>query len=152
MSYECETKHFPAQHALCIRARTAVQDLPVAVGEAFGRIMAYLCDLGEKPAGPPFVAYHNQDMQDLDAEIGFPVATILPGLADIRATEIPASSAGTCVHTGPFSAIERAYTALMAWMQSGGYDLTGVAYEIYLNDPDGTPPDKLQTRILFPLK
>ena len=152
MSYECEIKPFPAQRALVIRRRTAVQNLPQVLGEGYGRIMAYLHDLGETPAGPPFIAYYNQDMENLDLELGFPAAKELPGIEDIRATEIPAFHAGTCVHTGPYSALAPAYGALMGWMQSGGYEMTGVAYEVYLNDPDGTPQDKLQTRIILPLK
>jgi effector-binding domain-containing protein len=32
-----------------------------------------------------------------------------------------------------------------------GYTATGVAYEIYLNEPSDTPPEKLKTQIAFPL-
>jgi effector-binding domain-containing protein len=37
-------------------------------------------------------------------------------------------------------------------MEENGYQPTGVAYEVYLNDPDETPPEELQTQIAFPLK
>ena len=35
-------------------------------------ILQYAGQMGVQPSGPPFVAYYNLDMQDLDLEIGFP--------------------------------------------------------------------------------
>lgn len=152
MSYQCEIKQQPAQPALSIRARTPVQDLGQVVGKAYGAIAQYLGEMGEQPAGPPFVAYYNMDMQDLDAEIGFPVSRKLPGRGDIQASEIPGGELATCLHIGPYDKVGAAYEALSRWIQDNGRAATGVAYEIYLNDPSQTLPQQLQTQILFPLK
>jgi effector-binding domain-containing protein len=152
MSYQCQVKEQPSQPTLAIRTRTSVQQLGQALGEAYGAIAQYLGELGEAPAGPPFAAYHNEDMEDLDVEIGFPVARELPGRGDILAGEIPGGGVATCLHTGPYSGIGSAYEALSHWMEENGYQPTGVAYEVYLNDPDETPPEELQTQIAFPLK
>jgi effector-binding domain-containing protein len=152
MSYKCEVKEQSAQPALSIRTRTAVQDLAQVLGEAYGAIAQYLGELGEQPAGPPFTAYYNMDMQDLDVEIGFPVYKRLPGKDDIKASDIPGGKAATCLHTGPYSGIGPAYNALSQWIKDNGYEVTGVAYEVYLDDPAQTPPQELRTQILFPLK
>jgi len=152
MSYKCEVKEQSAQPALSIRTRTAVQDLAQVLGEAYGAMAQYLGELGEQPAGPPFTAYYNMDMQDLDVEIGFPVYKRLPGKDDIKASEIPGGKAATCLHTGPYSEIAPAYNALSEWIKDNGYEVTGVAYEVYLDDPAQTPPQELRTQILFPLK
>jgi effector-binding domain-containing protein len=152
MSYQCEVTKRASQPTLNIRTRTAVEDLPRVLGQAYGSIAQYLGELGEQPAGPPFVAYHNQDMQDLDIEIGFSVARQLPGRGDIQAGEIPGGKVATCLHIGPYSEIGPAYTALSQWMEEQGYEPTGVAYESYLNDPEQTPPEELRTQIAFPLK
>ena len=152
MSYKCEVKKQPAQTTLAVCTRTSVQELPQVLGQAYGAIAQYLGELGEQPAGPPFVAYHNEDMQDLDVEIGFPVARELPGRGDIQASEIPGGKVATCLHVGPYAEIEPAYTALSEWMRENGHEATGVAYEMYLNDPQQTPPEELQTQIMFPLK
>jgi effector-binding domain-containing protein len=92
------------------------------------------------------------DMQDLDIEIGMPVPEPLPGQGDIEAGEIPAGQLAACVHTGPYEDIAPAYEALSAWMAQEGYEPTGVAYEVYLNDPGDTPPDELRTEVFYPLK
>jgi len=122
------------------------------LGQAYGAIAQYLGELGEQPAGPPFVIYHNDDMQDLDVEIGFPVARELPSKGDIQASEIPGGKVATCLYVGPYAEIEPAYAALSEWMRENGHEATGVAYEMYLNDPQQTPPAELQTQIVFPLK
>jgi effector-binding domain-containing protein len=152
MSNKCELVERTAQPVLSIRARGAVKDLPGILGRSYGILGAYLGRMGQQPAGAPFIAYYNQDMQNLDLEIGFPVAKKLPGQGEIQASEIPGGKAASCIHVGPYDKIAPAYEALGQWMQSKGHQGTGVCYEIYLNDPQQTPPDKLQTQILFPGK
>jgi len=152
MSHKCELQERPTQPTLAIRTRAAVQDLPQVMGEAYGTIAHYLGELEEQPVGPPFAAYHNMDMQDLDIELGFPVAHELPSRDDIQAGEIPGGKAATCLYTGPYEDIEGPYDALSQWMEENGYEPTGAAYEIYLNDPQETPPEELQTQIVFPLR
>jgi effector-binding domain-containing protein len=152
MSYQCEVKEQPVQKTLSIRTRAAVQDLPQVFGAGYGAIAQYLGELGEQPIGPPFAAYYNMDMDNLDVELGFPVARQLPGRAEMKAGQIPGGRAATCLYTGPYSDIGPAYEHLSQWMQDQGYESSGVVYEFYLNDPEQTPPAELQTQIVFPLK
>lgn len=152
MSYQCKLKEWSTQPTLAIRTRTAVQDLPQVLGETYHAIEEYLAELGEQPAGPPFTAYHNMDMQDLDVEIGFPVPRELPGRGDIQAGHLPEGKVATHLYIGPYSDMEPAYDALSQWIQENGYEPTGVAYEFYLSDPAETPPEEHQTQIVYPLK
>ncbi len=152
MAYECEVKEQSPQHTLYIRTRTSVQELPQVLGQAYGEIAQYLERLGEQPAGPPFAAYYNMDMQNLDVEIGFPVSKKIAAKDNVQAGELPAGKVATCIHIGPYSDITPAYTALSEWIKANGYEATGVAYEMYLNDPSQTPPQELMTQIVFPLQ
>jgi effector-binding domain-containing protein len=152
MPYTCEIKDQPAQAALSIRARTRVQDLPRTLGESYAKIGQFLEQIGEGPAGPPFTAYFNMDMEDLDIEVGFPVARPLDGKGEIQASELPGGQVGTCLFTGPYPELATAYEALTRFIQDQGFQPTGVAYEQYFNDPGKVPPEELQTLILFPLK
>jgi effector-binding domain-containing protein len=152
MSYQCEVKEQPPQPTLSIRTTTSVQALPQVLGQAYGAIAHYLGALGEQPAGAPFAAYYNMDMENLDVEIGIPVAKKLAGKDEIKAGELPGGKVATCLHVGPYSEVEPAYAALSEWIEANGYQPTGVAYEMYLNDPNQTPPQELQTQIMFPLK
>ena len=152
MTYNCEIEERKAQDVLSVRTKASVQDLPQVMGKVYGNIAQYLGEMGECPAGPPFATYYNMDMQNLDVEIGFPVSKNLQGKNDIKASKIPAGEYASCVFTGPYSDIEPAYNALSHWIKENRYEVTGIAYEFYLNDPDVTPPNELKTEILFPLK
>jgi len=152
MTYPIELVDRPAQPVLSIRTRAAVQNLPQALGQAYGSIAQYLAQQGQQPAGAPFTAYYNMDMEDLDIEIGFPVASSLPGNAPIQAGEIPAGPVVSCLYVGPYDKCEAAYEAVDQWMTANGHEGTGIVYEFYLNDPSNTPPEALQTQIVFPLK
>jgi effector-binding domain-containing protein len=152
MTYQCEIQEFPARPTLSIRTRTNIEGLPEVISTSFAAIGKAMGQNGERPAGPPFAAYYNMDMQDLDVELGFPVSRSLPGAGDIQASEIPAGKFAACVHIGPYNEIEPAYQALSTWIEEQGYKTSGVAYEFYLNDPAEIPPEALQTQIAFPLE
>lgn len=151
MTYTCELKQQLAQPALAIRTRAAVQDLPKVFGDAYGAIMQYLAELGEEPAGMPYAAYYNMDMQNLDLEIGFPVARKIAGKGDVQPSEFPGGKLASTVHIGPYDQVGPAYDALMHWVGAQGYQATGVAYEVYYSGPE-TPPQEIKTEIVFPLK
>ena len=151
MSYQCELIDHPTQRALSIRTHAAVQDLPTIIGPAYGAITQYLGQLGQQPVGAPFVAYYNMDMQNLDIEIGYPVAQKLTGLGNIQPSMVAGGKAAACLHVGPYDTLPAAYQALMEWMGAKGYEGT-ICYEVYLNDPAQTPPEALQTQIVFLLK
>jgi len=151
MAYECSVEDRPAQYTVSTLARTPVDKLPEILDAAFGAVYGYLMELGEKPAGPPFVAYYNMDMQDLNLEIGFPVAKSLPAQGELRSGQIAGGRAATVLHVGPYDKLHLAYDALMKWVAEQGVEPAGPAYEFYLNDPDSVAPEELQTQIVFPL-
>lgn len=152
MSFNCEVKEQSAQPTLFIHRKTPVQKLAQVMGEVYGKIGQYLYDLKEKPAGPPFIAYHNMDMSNLDCDIGFQVSKNLAAKGEIKSGMMPAGTVATCVYTGPYDQISPAYEELNRWIVEHHFQITGIAYEMYLNDPTETPQSKLQTRIVFPVK
>ncbi|MEL7657381.1 MAG: hypothetical protein AAGU75_15920 [Bacillota bacterium] len=68
------------QPTISIRTNTKVENLPMLIGESYGKMAAYLKELEEFLSDVPYVAYHNVDIQNLDVEIGFPVSKPLPGI------------------------------------------------------------------------
>ncbi len=151
MSYQIELLNKPAQPVLSVRTHAAVQDLPTVLGKTYGAIMQYLAELGEQPAGMPFVGYYDMNMQNLDIEIGFPVAHPLEGRGDIQCREFPGGELASVMHIGPYEAMEAAYNEMYKWVDSHGYQLAGACYELYYSEP-GTPPQEIRTQIIFPVK
>ncbi len=152
MSYKCEIIERDAQNTLSIRTTSSVQNLPEVLGKNYGVIMQYLGQLNEQMVGAPFVAYYNMDMQNLDIEIGIPVAKKISSKDEIKASEIPRGKYASCLYIGPYSGVAPAYETLAKYIEDQGYEPTGIAYELYLNDPSVVSPEELQTEILFPLK
>ena len=144
MTVQCEVRSQERQPVLSIRTRTAVNNLPQEIARAYAAIVQYMGELGTYPSGPPFAAYYNMDMEDLDVELGMPVTEELPGKGEIQSSEIPGGQVATCIHVGPYSAVELAYKALSEFIHEQGLEPTGVAYEIYVDDPQSTPEEELK--------
>ncbi|HAX81533.1 MAG TPA: AraC family transcriptional regulator [Actinobacteria bacterium] len=139
-----------AQPTLSIRTRAAVQDMPGVFGDAFEAVMQYLGQMGEQPAAMPYAVYRNMDMQDLDLEIGFPVARPLPGEGRIQPGEIPGGRWATVMHVGPYDQIGASWGRLTAGIAAAGMTIAGPAYEFYFDGPE-TPPEKIRTLLGHPV-
>ncbi|WP_406656117.1 GyrI-like domain-containing protein [Methanolobus sp. ZRKC2] len=152
MDSKIEIKEEQAQPVLSIRTRTAVRDLPAVIGESYEKIMQYMSGIGQEPAGAPFVAYYNIDVEDLDLEIGFPVAIPLKGSDDINSSEIPAGKYVSTTYKGPYQGMEKPYMEMAQWVEEHGYKAKGISYEYYFNSPMEVPESELLTRIVFPVE
>ncbi len=152
MNDQCEIEKREARPVLVMQTHVSVQQLPQFLGRAFAAVIGHLGMLGEAPAGAPFVAYHNMDMQNLEIDAGFPVAHEVAGAGEIKPGFIPGGDAATCLHVGPYDQVGAAYEALTRFIAANGRKAKGVAYEFYLNDPTTVEPSKLETKVLFPLE
>lgn len=152
MQHECKIEEWTTQPTMSIRTRSSLQAIGKTLSDGFGRIMEYLGELGEHPTGAPYTAYFNEDMDDLDIEIGVQVSKKLPGRGDIESGEMPHGQVATCLHTGPYAELRPAYESLSKWVAEHGYDAHGVAYEVYIDDPAQVAPAELKTIVAFPLK
>jgi effector-binding domain-containing protein len=138
------------QPTLCLRTITKVEDLPALIGESYGKMAAYLKEIGEFLADVPYVAYHNMDMQRLDVEIGFPVSRALPGKEEVKAGLIPAGKVVFCMYRGAYNEIEPVYTEMLQWIEENHHKATGTAYEHYYNGP-GFPESEMLTMLVMPI-
>ncbi|MNZ97258.1 Bacterial transcription activator, effector binding domain [compost metagenome] len=102
-------------------------------------------------ADTPFVCYYNMEMENLDVEIGFPVAKPLSGDNDIKPGIIPSQTVITSIHMGAYADAEPLYIEMEEWISENGYEAQGHVYEYYLNDPF-RPEDELLTKIVMPVK
>lgn len=150
-----ELREQGARPVLFIRKRTSLEGLSLLIGESYGKIAAYLEELGEQleeMPEMPYTAYYSLDMADMDVEMGFPVARPLPGKGEIEAGEVPAGRYVICMYQGPYSQIGPVYDEMYKWMQESNLEPTGVAYEYYYNGPQDVPESELLTRISLPVK
>ena len=73
---------------------------------------------------------------------------------DIGVTTLPAGEYASTIHLGPYNTLNDSYAALCGqWLPTSGRELAPKpSIERYLNNPNKTPPEKLETRIYMPLE
>ncbi len=139
------------QPTVFIRTITKVQDLPILIGQSYGKMATYLQEVGELLADVPYVAYHNMDMQNLDVEFGFPVARPLPGKGDIQSGSIPTRKVIFCMYRGPNSEMAPVYDEMAKYIAGHHLEPFGTTYEHYYNGLEFLVSDLL-TMIVMPVK
>lgn len=149
MAFECELSERRSQPAVAVRTHTPQPNLPAIVPPTIGRLANYIVQCGENPDGPPYVAYYNMDMQNLDIDIGFPVTKPLPAQGDIQPTQVPSGPCASLIYKGPYSGIRAAYNSLTEFVKTQKRNVIEPVYELYLNDPSETPPEELLTQVIF---
>lgn len=149
MSYSIQLVDQAAIPTLSVRRRSAVQDLPAVLGQAYGDVMQFAGGQGLKTLGPAFTIYYNMNMDDLDMEIGFVSKEWVPDSGTVQKSEIPAGKYISALYTGPYTEMTELYEAMSRFMIERGLVPTGTACEFYFNSPLEVPENQLKTQVLL---
>lgn len=157
MAYDIVQKELAAQPVLLVRRRVKRSEIGSAIGEALPHIFMYAQQHGIALAGHPLTRY---------AEVGAGLLTIEPAMrvvsrqasnAQATASEViedvlPAGSAATTVHAGPYETLTEAYAALERWIEQNGLRPAGAPWEDYITDPAEFPdPKDWKTEVCWPV-
>lgn len=152
MSFKYEIKEQKAQPTVSIRTRTSLSKLPELIKKSYGEIANHLNECKGVCNGAPFAIYYNMDINDMDVELGFPVAEKIKEESEIKNSQIPSGKVLQFTHVGPYSELEKTYGAAMNWIKENNITTIGTVCEFYLNDPETTPANDLETEIRFFIK
>ena len=148
-----EITSVPEKHTLMIRTITPFSVMPQLMDTLFGELVTYMKAHTIAFDGPPYTMYYNMDMEALDIEVGFPVSQIhdlAPDAGRVKKGCIPAGTVVTGNHIGSYETMEKTYIKIMEFAKQQGIEVhESWMYEFYLNSPEDTPPDQLQTQIYF---
>jgi len=130
------------------------------IGDAFGKLYHWTVGKGYVPAGPPIGVYFNVPGQVPDEELLWelrsPIAGDVPpsgpdelglGVKRVAGVEMAAT-----MHKGPFDQVGATWGALAGWIMENGYEIVGPGEEVYLSEPEKTPPEELLTEVRFPVR
>lgn len=141
----------PEQHVLSMRTTINFNDYPNTAKQAYKRIMEYAARNGLLLSSGPFVCYHNDNLENLDVEMGFPFAKPVSGNDEILGYTIPVQKAVSGIYLGAYEETDPLMIEIMQWIKEHGYEHQGKIYNYYLND-DNRNASELLTQIVVPIK
>lgn len=150
-------KETPALRVLSKRAKGKYGP---TIGRLIGEIMqcVYSPDNQRnfvKVVGPIMTIYHDHEYkeEDADMEVAVPVTgrvTVTDPAMEVR--NVPPQHVLSTIHKGPYETISQAYAKLGEYMAKKGYEYAGPPMELYLSDPQQTPPDEIMTEMQVPVR
>jgi AraC family transcriptional regulator len=130
------------------------------MGEAFGKLYAWIGQKGYIPAGPPSGLYFNapgqvpedQLLWELRSPIAGAVSPAGPDKQGLGVKRLERVRVAATMHKGPFDGVVQTYEQLGRWIAENGYEVVGPSEEVYLSNPQETPPAELLTEVRFPVR
>jgi len=131
--------------------------VPAEIGKAmetaFGDIFAFMQENGIEPVEGPLSVYYSYDPETVEFRAGMFVSgdDAKKASGAVKADVTPAGRVVSFAHIGPYSKLGESYGQLMGWLETEGLTIGAPTWEVYMNDPDTTPPDELHTDIYVSL-
>ncbi len=127
-------------------------------GELWGALESELGRQRVQPSGPCFTIYHDAEYRDrnIDSEVCEPVGSApVESSGRMKVYELPAITAASIVHHGPFTTLTNAYNAVLKWIDENGYRVCGPEREIYIytgKGPVRQDDPSYVTEVQFPVE
>jgi effector-binding domain-containing protein len=129
-----------------------MKDLPSVIPQLIGKVATYFKELGKQQTEPPFVAYYNEDADNLDVQIGWITTERLAGKGEIVSGTIGGGKAVSVMYTGEYRNLWEAHDSAHKFIAAKSYGHAQQAYEIYIDDPASVPESQLKTQVVVMIK
>jgi AraC family transcriptional regulator len=142
-------------HVVCLRHVGPYAE----VGRAWQRLYAWA---GQKnflrgPARSMAICHDDPEVTPPDkvrCDCGLVINSSIATEGDFFQQEIPAREYAAVLHTGAYACLNDSYAELAGkWIPLAGREIANLpSIEFYLNTPENTPEEQLQTKIYLPLE
>lgn len=119
-------------------------------GKYYGLLYERIARERLEVSGVVAAIYHDREFDPACSDIELAV-----GIVDReKATRVlPCVLCAKTTHIGPYSGLHDAYGAIVTWIKSNGYEMSGMPYEIYIKTQfDKIPPQEWLTEVYFPVE
>jgi effector-binding domain-containing protein len=124
-----------------------------AMGTAFADIMAFLEKSGIAPAGPLMSVYYDYAEDSMAFRAGVFVAEddTRAARGEVQADRTPGGEVLHFTHVGPYDTLRDSYAALTGHCAAASLTIGAPTWEVYVDDPDTTPAERLRTEVFVTL-
>ena len=130
-------------------------ELGITLGRLFTEVMQAIAQQGATVVGPGITLYYDPEYREQDIDVGACLAFTgeLRESEQVKVIELPAVETMACViHHGSFSIMHQAYHAILGWIESNGYRVSGPNRELNLEFEPGGDESTFVTEIQFPVE
>jgi len=127
------------------------------VGRLFDEVYGYLARQGV--SGPDLIGaaiWHDDELKssDIDGEAVVYLKQSIPEGERVKIYKLPGATMASVIHKGAFNALNKAYEAVLYWIEANGYKIVGPNREVYLYCPEPVRQDdeSYVTEIQFPVE
>jgi effector-binding domain-containing protein len=129
-----EIKEIGIQKTLILTMTVPSSQISQKMGEAYGKLFAYLGQKGITPTGAPFAVYKQYDPKgNTTFDAGVPVPSKVEGSGDMVYREYPAMKVLSTLYIGAYAKVEPVYGAMIKYMKDNGLKTSNVAWGNVLN-------------------
>lgn len=146
-----EAKVFTPVYAMYKKAVVDMGQISNVIGSVFEEIYKS----GLKPDGPVMVLYFDEEFHEEHAnvEVCIPVVESEKAKACESAKCIDPGLCAMTMYTGPYSALGKAYAAVLKWIDENQYEIASAPFDCYMNSPQEVKsPEEFITKVCFPVK
>ena len=132
-AYDIVLREIPTQ--TCATIRATLPEMNGTIARMFEQTEKHIAQYRARATKPPMMLFHDAgyDERELDIEVAVPVSTAIPATNNLTIRDVAGCESMACtVHTGEYTGIGQAVTALMGWIDTHDYTVDGPLREVYL--------------------
>lgn len=154
MSYNVTLKTIPERYAATVRMTIPRYE---DEGRVWGVLTEETCRMNLAEADPCLcaVSFLDGEYKEENVEVMAwkTVKGEYPDTAHVRFRTLPEETVASCTYKGSYALITNVYAAVVAWIESNGYEPAGPMFNIYHVSPHETMnPDEFVTEVCYPVR
>jgi len=152
MNYEIRTVELNEQPTIVVRRSARISEVGGVLSRDLPRIFRFVTENGGSIAGAPFTRDLSFKDGIFEFEAGLPLTLAITGTEEFMTSQLDGGKFAMTSHFGSYERLSDAHKALVTWLKSNNLPVLFPMWDQYVSDPSSTSPEKIETRIYYPIK